>query len=130
MSRSRVDCAGLALVAASVTLGAAGQVLMKLGTHGLHTADLLTVLQMAFGRVEVLAGLATYGISALIWLVVLSRMELATVYPLGAASYVLVVVASRLTGEHVGVQRWLGLVAITVGVVLVASGARTAGDRG
>lgn len=116
------DLAGLGLAGASVTFGALGQLLMKAGTAGLGGAGALATLAGAMGRPQVLLGLAAYAFSSLLWLVVLSRMDLSAVYPLGSASYAIVVVASWVMGEHVGPLRWLGVVLIVAGVVLVSAG--------
>lgn len=122
MSAHTRDIKGLALAAASVTFGAVGQLLMKAGTSGLGGEGALATLTGALVRPQVLLGLASYAFSSLLWLVVLSRLDLSAVYPLGSASYAIVVVASWAMGEQVGPLRWLGVVLIVAGVVLVSSG--------
>lgn len=64
----------------------------------------------------VLAGLAAYIVSSLLWLLVLSRVNLSVAYPMAAASYVIVVAAGALRGEPVSALRWLGVTFIVLGV--------------
>ncbi|MHB1340725.1 MAG: DMT family transporter [Coriobacteriia bacterium] len=122
MSSPGRDTKGLALAASSVTFGAVGQLLMKAGTTGLASEGAFAVLGSALTRPQVLLGLTAYVLSSVMWLVVLSRLDLAAVYPLGSTSYAIVVVASWALGEAVGPLRWLGVVLIVAGVVLVSSG--------
>ena len=65
-------------------------------------------------------GLTLFGISAVFWLVVLSRVPLSVAYPLVGLSYVLVVLLSKvLLHEQVPVMRWVGVAVIAAGIVLV-----------
>jgi drug/metabolite transporter (DMT)-like permease len=120
---------GYSLALASVVLAAAGQVFMKAGVGHSAPAGVSDTLLAAAANPYVLAGLGLYAGSSAIWLVVLSRMDLSSVYPLGAITYVLVVVASWLMGEQVTSARWLGVALIVAGIVLV-SGVIGAPGRG
>jgi len=111
---------GYSLAAASIALAALGQVLMKAGVGSSGDTGLAETLMDAGTHPLVLIGLAAYILSSGLWLLVLSRMDLASVYPLGAASYVLVVFSSRLLGETVTVYRWLGVVLIVIGIMFVS----------
>ena len=69
----------------------------------------------------VMFGLACYALGAVAWLVVLSRLDLSYAYPFLALNFVLITVASRFVlGETVPLLRWLGVIVICFGVVLVA----------
>ena len=121
---SRKTLIGYSLAAASIGCAALGQVLMKAGVgSGGHGGLAATLLEVG-SHPLVLAGLALYALSSALWLVVLSRMNLAAVYPLGSASYVLVVFAAVLLGEEVSVLRWFGVVLIVGGIVLVSGAVR------
>ena len=66
-------------------------------------------------------GLACYGLGAVLWLVVLSRLDLSYAYPLLAVSYILIPLLSHfLLGENVTSLRWLGIAVIFIGVLIVA----------
>jgi drug/metabolite transporter (DMT)-like permease len=65
-------------------------------------------------------GLTLFGISALFWLVVLSRVPLSLAYPLVGVSYILIVAFARLfLGEHVPPLRWVGVSIVALGIAVV-----------
>ena len=60
-------------------------------------------------------------VTALAWILALSRAEVSRIYPFMALSYVLVAVFSRfMFSEEVTSLRWVGIATICIGVVLVA----------
>ena len=65
-------------------------------------------------------GLTLFGVSALFWLVVLSRVDLSVAYPFVGLSYIIVVLFSRIfLNEHVTALRWLGVVIVAVGISII-----------
>jgi drug/metabolite transporter (DMT)-like permease len=57
----------------------------------------------------------------MVWIVALSRVEVSMAYPMLSIGHVVnALLAWWLFGEDVGVQRWLGIGVIVLGVVLVA----------
>lgn len=111
----------LLLALTSVSLSAAAQVMLRAGARDLGGLPLYTVLAAALGRPVVLAGLSLYVVASVLWLGVLSRVPLSVAYPLGAIGFVLVVLAAALTGEPVPFTRWLGVLLVTAGILLVWS---------
>ena len=77
----------LLLILASVGLGAVAQVLMKLGMtagpmrEALATGAPVRVVVAVLTSPGVMGGLALYGIATVLWLGVLSRVELSQAYP-------------------------------------------------
>jgi drug/metabolite transporter (DMT)-like permease len=72
-------------------------------------------------NVTVWGGLVLFGLSALVWLFVLSRTSLSFAYPFAALTYLLIVLVDRFVlHEAVPPLRWLGVGFIMVGIVLVA----------
>ena len=70
----------------------------------------------------VVIGLASFGLSAILWLFVLSRVSLSSAYPFVALGIVITVVAGRfLLGEPIAVAKILGVGLIVAGVLLVAT---------
>jgi uncharacterized membrane protein len=66
-------------------------------------------------------GLFIYFAGVFSWLLALGRADLSWVYPFASLSYVLITIASwALLHEHISPQRWLGLLVICAGVLLVA----------
>jgi len=56
-----------------------------------------------------------------IWLGILSKVELSYARPLAASGYVFVALFSWwLWGENLSAQRWIGIILITIGVILVS----------
>lgn len=115
----------IALAILSVILGAVGQVLVKLGAARLDLSFAWRDLgQSALGMLRnlpVMSGLFLYGISFLLWVKVLTKLELSYAYPLVSLGYVLVVVCSYfLFHESISLQRVCGIIVIIAGVVLVA----------
>ncbi len=94
-----------------------GQVVMRLGGVGDVVSSLIRALSQPF----VTAGVALYAISALVWLIVLSRVELSFAYPMVSIGYIAVVILSRLIfHEQVSAVRIAGTVVICLGVVLIS----------
>lgn len=66
-------------------------------------------------------GVTIYVLSLVIWLAVLSRIQVSLAYPLTSLGYVLNAVAAYyLIGEHVSFLRIAGILVIVFGVVLLA----------
>jgi len=110
------------IIFSSIGLAAVGQIMLKLGMsrNGELTFAVLPVMKV-FMNPYVFGGLVLYGMSLIIWLVVLSRENLSFVYPMVAFSYVLTTVLARLIlHEEVPALRWFGLSLIILGIACVA----------
>ncbi len=111
----------------NVLLTVIGQILFKQGMtmvgriNGLRDAS--AKLIQAFLNPYVLSGIAIYGFTTLVWLVILSRVKLSIAYPMLSSGYVLSILFSwMLFKESVPKIRILGALIICVGVYLVAQG--------
>jgi drug/metabolite transporter (DMT)-like permease len=124
--KKRVMLIGLILL--SVGLAALAQLTLKHGmnqvTHaqggeaaGLNASSLKSIVT----NVSVIGGLAIFGISAFVWLLVLSRASLSFAYPFASLSYLMIVLAARFVlHETIPPLRWAGVACIMVGIILVA----------
>ena len=66
----------------------------------------------------ILAGLTCYAVSIVVWLYVLSRLQVSPAYPFQAAGYILgAVLAWMFLGEEIRPLNTLGLVLICLGLV-------------
>jgi drug/metabolite transporter (DMT)-like permease len=117
----------LALILVSVTLAAVAQLTLKYGMNKVVAEQPLDVssptgtLVRIFREPVVWGGLALFGISALFWMVALSRTSLSFAYPFAALTYVLILVFDWLVlKEPVVALRWGGVAFIIVGLVLVS----------
>jgi dolichol-phosphate mannosyltransferase len=117
--RSTVPTATLLIAFFAIALGAAAQVLLRQGAVGLSGEGFFATIRGALGHSDVITGLALYALSSVVWIGVLSRMELAVAYPLSASGYAFVVLISVLSGESVSPMRWFGFAMIVIGVALV-----------
>ncbi len=118
----------IAMILLSVAVAAVAQLALKHGmnrvndrlspgTFSFDGASLRAVSSEAF----VWTGLALFGLSALVWLVVLSRASLSFAYPFAALTYVLILVFDRFAlEEEVPPLRWAGVAFIAVGIFLVS----------
>lgn len=115
----------LGLILTSVFLGAIGQVLVKYGAVNLELnftskyiiSSILSILKNA----PVMLGIISYGVSFLLWIKVLSKVELSYAYPMVSIGYVLIMFFSYfIFKENISIIRILGVAFIILGVVLVA----------
>ncbi len=110
------------LILLCVSLGAVGQIALKQGM--LHFGQLelrLPMIFITFSRVLVrplvVVGLGLYGLSAFLWLIVLSRVELSYAYPMISLNYVLVIGLSwAIFHERLSWSKFLGTLIICLGV--------------
>lgn len=111
-----------ALALASISLSSIAQLLMKVGTTGVRLAvqSGSPAIFATVTNMHIVAGFAAYGIGAILWLSVLSRVDLSMAYPLVSLGFVLVAILSWLVlGEHMPPGRLMGIALIVAGVALV-----------
>ena len=120
-----------ALVLTGVLLNAVAQLLLKAGAGSLAGIELRAGNALAIaGRlafnVPILAGLACYALSVVVWILALSRVEVSVAYPMLSIGYVVNALAAWwLFGENLTGARLAGIGIILLGVWLVA---RTSGS--
>jgi multidrug transporter EmrE-like cation transporter len=121
-----VSLASLGLLVVSVCFAVAGQLTLKSAMNriGRIGADQLatpgSTLFTAAREPLLWLGLALFGVSAMFWLVVLSRVPLSVAYPFVGLSYVAIVAFARIVlGEQVPLLRWAGVVVVAIGIVIV-----------
>ncbi|MEW6695972.1 MAG: EamA family transporter [Bacillota bacterium] len=113
------------LLLISVSIGALGQLFLKIGASQLFPIvlslpQLPGTLARVFGNPWVLAGTLLYITSMVTWLKVLSSMELSTAYPMVSLGYVLVMLFSFFfLGEQLTFYKLLGTFAVIAGVLLI-----------
>jgi multidrug transporter EmrE-like cation transporter len=112
----------------SVLLSAGSQVLLKYGMMAPavrrvldNKVDPLNILLTIGASPWVLVGLCCFGLSAVVWLFVLSKIPLSSAYPFVALGIAITVVAGRyLFGEPISVAKLTGVAIILVGIGTVA----------
>jgi drug/metabolite transporter (DMT)-like permease len=114
------------LALAAPLIGTLGQILLKSSMNRIGkigSGQLARPVSLAITMISdpglVVAAFLYFG-GFVLWLVVLSRLELSKAYPILALSYCLVAVASWVIfGEAVSPLRWAGTAVICLGVVMV-----------
>ena len=114
------------LILVGVLLNAGAQLLLKAGTNAVGRFDFTLANAMPIGaklatQLPIIAGIACYVVSVVVWILALSRVQVSIAYPMLSIGYVVnALIAWQFFGEDLNVQRWIGIGFIIVGVFLVA----------
>lgn len=106
------------LILLSVSLGAIGQIILKiaankLGEITLTIKDIWTIATTP----QIIIGLLFFGFSFLLWVKVLTRNDLSHSYPMVSIGYIIVLFLSFLIfGESLTLKKILGTLLIIIGV--------------
>jgi len=118
----------IAMILLSVALAAVAQLTLKTGMNHVN-AELAPAtftlsgrsLRVLVGQPFVWGGLVLFGVSALVWLVVLSRASLSFAYPFAALTYVSILLFDHFVlNEQVPALRWAGVACIALGIFLIS----------
>jgi drug/metabolite transporter (DMT)-like permease len=119
----------IVFIIVSVLLAATAQLTLKYGvdrvTKDDHSGIVLSDPVRSAIRVArvpyIWLGLALFGISAVFWMIALSRTSLSFAYPFAALTYVLILLFDRLVLKvDVPGLRWIGVLFIVTGIVLIS----------
>jgi len=117
------------LILAGVLLNAAAQICLKQGMKTIGHFDFVfgSIVPTAIkviGNVYVLLGMACYAVSIVVWLMVLSRVDVSYAYPLLSVGYIVTAFAGKaFFGEASSPVRWAGIFVICFGVYLITRSA-------
>ena len=110
------------LFAIVVVLQAVAQILERFGMKQigsvtfLNGAAILDIITNPF----VVSGVLLSASGLLLWLAVLSRLNVSFIYPFGAVAYILVaLMAFFFLNESITVMKWVGICVIIIGCVLL-----------
>jgi len=115
----------LPLIMLGVMLNAAAHLFLKEGMRRIGHfefvwANIVPIGIMVAGNLFILAGLVCYVVSVVVWLLVLSRVEVSFAYPLLSVGYIVNAVAGYyLFQEDLSLMRITGILIICVGVYFV-----------
>lgn len=105
----------IALVFACTVLGAAAQILMKIGMSHFRPDPVAIATNL-----PLVAGYALYGINTLMLVVALKEGELSMLYPIIALTYVWVTLLSyTLLAEPPNIYKNIGITTIVIGVAVM-----------
>ena len=116
-------------IISSVLLNAFAQILLKAGMKQVGNIDLKnnimnTCISIAFNP-YIISGFIAYGVSILLWLWVLSKVDVSLAYPFQALGYIVVtILAWIIFQENISYIRIIALLFITIGLIILAFSAR------
>jgi drug/metabolite transporter (DMT)-like permease len=115
----------LAVLIVAVGLAAVGQLVLKhgmtLAEHRAHESG-RSLLLVAAGSPWIIGGLAIFGLSAVAWLLTLSRVPLSVAYPFNALGYLVILTASVFVlNEHATRWTWVGTGMVVAGLIVIVT---------
>lgn len=125
----------IVLILASVAMSACAQLMLKMGVgaarlagtaqagtpSGAEQAGILQTAAAYLLSPWVVAGLALYGLGAVLWLYVLARLPLSAAYPFVGLGFILTMALGVLAlGENLSAMRVFGTLLIALGCVFVS----------
>ena len=114
------------LLIIGILIGTCSQLLMKKGVEsmgGVHLTNTQITVEIIkiFTNPYIIIGLFAIGISSLVWLHVLSKLDLSFAYPFVSISYIIIIFFGWLVfHEAVSALRVAGVAFIGAGVVLIS----------
>jgi drug/metabolite transporter (DMT)-like permease len=120
-----MSLASIGFLLIAVALAATGQLVLKNGMNlaKAHASDTgRSMALVAATSPWILGGLVIFGVSAIAWLVTLSRVPLSVAYPFNALGYVAILVASSvILHERTNLWTWLGTLLVVSGLIVVVT---------
>ena len=119
----------LIFIVTSVLLNALAQILLKAGMKNFSNIDLKnnitqTVLSISLNP-YIISGFISYGISIILWLWVLSKVDVSLAYPFQALGYIVVTILAWLVfQENINLIRIIALIFISLGLIILAFSSR------
>jgi len=113
------------LILVGVLLNAAAQLALKQGMRQVGYFDFMVqnigqVFCAVATNAYIWAGLCCYAVSVVVWLLVLSRVEVSYAYPLLSVGYIVTACAGWLFfQENMSITRLMGIIVICFGVWLI-----------
>jgi uncharacterized membrane protein len=111
-----------------IILSALGQFFMKVGMNQIPIIESLgrlfspaSIYQIVKNK-NIFCGLFLYSVSTIFWLGALSTFDLSFMYPLASVVYVITgLMAFFFLGEAINRKRWLGILLVVLGCILITS---------
>jgi len=115
------------LILTNVFLTVMAQIMLKQGMNQVGKVDSLEniwpLATKAITNPFVVGGIGVFGFTSMLWLIVLSRVEISVAYPMLSIGYILVMLWGWLVfNENVTVTRFLGAILICLGVFMITRG--------
>lgn len=118
----------VSMIIISILLSSAAQLLLKYGASSpslqkaIYSHSILNLLHAIMFTPQIIFGLACFGLSLILWIVILSRTEVSFAYPFVALGICLTIVAGWFFfNETLSVMRLIGVAIVVAGVITVAN---------
>lgn len=109
------------LIGISIVLTTTSQLLFKGGVnaHGpFQITDIFSLLREIITNKMIVGGMITLGMSFIVWILALSKLNLSAAYPLTSINFILISVLSALVlKESITPQQIVGTGLITLGII-------------
>jgi len=113
----KVDWKIILLTALAAFIGSIGQLQFKQGANNLQWD-----IKMLLTNYHLIAGIAVYALSTVLYVYALNKGNLSILYPIIATSYIWTLIFSKIfLKEPVGLTSWAGVFFILLGVALIAT---------
>jgi drug/metabolite transporter (DMT)-like permease len=121
-----IDAIILSLIILTVILNTVAQIALKagilqIGIFSFTWSNFVPIVIKVLLTPWILLGLFTYGVSVIVWLMVLSRTPVSIAYPISSLGYIISAIAANyILGENFTSIRIIGIFIILIGVYLIA----------
>jgi multidrug transporter EmrE-like cation transporter len=114
------------LILIGVLLNAFAQIFLKKGMTVIGNVSLesaLKIFPQLFRNIYIWEGMACYGLSVFLWLIVLSRVQVSYAYPFLSIGYVVTAfIGYYYLGETITTYKIMGIGVICFGIVILSRG--------
>jgi len=114
------------LILLGVALNAVAQLLLKkgmmtIGQFSFSRDALLAIVPSVALSPFILAGLASYVVGVVIWMLVLSRVDVSAAYPFLSLGYIVAAICGWFFfAEHISLMRIVGIALTCIGVIFIS----------
>lgn len=118
----------VSMIIISILLSSAAQLLLKYGASSpsiqkaIYSHSILNLFYAMISTPQIILGLLCFGVSLILWIVILSRTDVSYAYPFVALGICLTILAGWFFfNESLSMLRIIGVVIVVAGVITVAN---------
>ena len=118
----------VSMIIISILLSSAAQLLLKYGASSpsiqkaIYSHSILNLFYAMISTPQIIFGLICFGVSLILWIVILSRTDVSYAYPFVALGICLTILAGWFFfNESLSMLRIIGVVIVVAGVITVAN---------
>ncbi len=100
------------------------------GMDHITFSNLSTFIPQVFTNYSVWIGIFLHVMNFLLWITILSKIDLSLAFPIGSTSYILVPLLSIIfLRENISLLRWAGIASIVAGIYFISKSAPKEADN-